>query len=265
VSPALTMLTAGFLAAQTVNPSLAAPTAKCNCQNNPSTIYSQPTQPVNGQFGGLFRPSSSNGIMVASADDRPSLLSKLQGLFGKKKEVDSDAVAPVTVEPPTAKPGPFRIMQRLPAGQPNTNEPATVAPGAAPAPGKVVQPVTYQAVPPNQAAPAPIPATSSGSAIATTVVPPSRPNRLSEDLVNKVGHETDYSWITGQLRIENGLYVIHYATPEVVDQHSGHLTLTADRDMRGFQDGDFVSIRGNVVSGNGRAMYRVSHIDRLPR
>jgi len=35
-----------------------------------------------------------------------------------------------------------------------------------------------------------------------------------------VGHESDYSWITGQIRIENGQHVIHYAAPEVVDAHN---------------------------------------------
>ena len=75
------------------------------------------------------------------------------------------------------------------------------------------------------------------------MVAPSRPNRISPELVGKVGHETDYSWITGQLRIENGRYVIHYAAPEVIDAHNGSLVLSSDRDLRGFQDGDFVSVR----------------------
>ena len=98
------------------------------------------------------------------------------------------------------------------------------------------------------------------------VVAPSRPNRISPELVTKVGHETDYSWITGQLRIENGRYVIHYAAPEVIDTHNGSLVLSSERDLRGFQDGDFVSVRGSVAgSVGGRSSYRVTNIDRLPR
>jgi len=40
--------------------------------------------------------------------------------------------------------------------------------------------------------------------------------------------------------------------------------LTSERDLRGFQDGDFVSVRGSVArGGNGRSLYRLTNIDRL--
>ena len=50
------------------------------------------------------------------------------------------------------------------------------------------------------------------------------------------------------------------------DAHNGSLVLTSERDLRGFHDGDFVSVRGSLAGrANGRSLYRVTNIDRLPR
>lgn len=259
VGPTFSLLAAGLLVAQTAEPPVT-PGKTCNCQKGATTTgYVQPvtSTPAPSQgpvVGRLFR-GDSNTI----TDDRPSLFSRVQGLFKK----NTPATEPATIEPPVEqpKPGLSRFM-RMPAGQP-TGQPAatqTTAPTAVPAaPVKTVQPVTYQATPATQ--------TSGNLSIASSVTPPaSRPNRISPDLVGKVGHETDYSWITGQLHIENGSYVIHYATPEVVDQHNGSLVLSTTQDLRGYQDGDFVSVRGTIAGGaGGRATYRLTGIDRLPR
>lgn len=276
-----TMLAAGLLIAQSAAPT-SDPSKPCPCQKNAAQGYVQPVavSPSGGSnspglFRGLFKTDES-----VVQEERPNIFSRISGFFKK-----SDAPETIyNTEPPVEAPraNPFRLMQRLPSGQP-ANEPGTIAiptsvPGTTqvpPAPVKV-NPVTYQAVPPGQPAPAPqsVPAvkpvagmTVSGSnVIKSTDLPPSRPNRISPELVNKVGHEADYSWITGQLRIENGLYVIHYAPPEVIDQYHGSLVLTSERDLRGFQDGDFVSVRGRVAGGvNGRMMYRLQSIDRLQR
>jgi hypothetical protein len=221
----------------------------------------------------------------------------VQGLFGVKK--DAETFEPGTATPyqqavsyqqgvpiqnaAQGAPAPNRMIQRLPAGQPQptfsqpyptmnqpqptfNNSGAALVPLSA-APARAVQPVTYQGVPSTQIPPAAVavnPAVS-GSVVQNGVAP-SRPNRISPELAGKVGHESDYSWITGQLRIENGRYVIHYASPEVVDTHDGSLVLSTDRDLRGFQDGDFVSVRGSVAGATGgRSQYRLTSIDRLPR
>ncbi len=263
MSPTFTILAAGLLVAQTADQSLYGGKT-CPCQNKgASTGVIQPvaaTQPSG--FPSLpslnvFRGSSEP---AATAAPRPTLLAKMQGMFGKKSAVESiePSAIPTTPTVPSATPGQYRQMQRLPEGQPNGTTP--VAPNAMPAaPVKSVQPISYQGVPVNQTA-----VTTDGAG-SKSVVPGTRPNRISADLVDKVGRDPNFGWITGQLRIENGVHVIHYATPEVVDQHNGSLMLTSDRDLRGFQDGDFVSVHGQVAGGAGRTTYRVTNIDRLPR
>lgn len=260
MGPTFTLLAAGLLATQTANP--AAPT--CNCQKHQAAASGQAAvqtaaaEPSPGLFRGIFRSKSEPAPV---AEERP-ILSRLQNLFGGKKDADSHEEAN-TNEPPVVqapRPLPSRPVQRMPVGQPTATQP-TQPISAAPV---NVQPVTFQGVPVGQPTAAPE-ASISASAPGVTVAPPTRPNRISADLVSKVGHETDYSWITGQLHIENGMYVIHYATPETVDAHQGSLVLLSDRDLRGFQDGDFVSVRGQVTGANGRAVYRLTNIDRLPR
>ena len=262
VGPTFTLLAAGLLAAQTAEPSVTnSAKPPCNCQKNQQTSgYVQPvaaTAPATG-FS-LFRGKNETVV----AEERPSLWSKFTSVFKKSEPTEPPTY---TTEPPVEAPkgGPFRLMQRLPAGQP-TNEPAPTPVPAAPV---KVSPITYQGVPVNQPTNPVTPVSGTvqaGNVIKSTELPPSRPNRISPDVAGKVGHETDYSWITGQLRIENGLYVIHYATPETVDRHNGSLVLQSERDLRGFQDGDFVSVRGSIVGANGRSMYRLTNIDRLPR
>lgn len=299
VGSTFTILAAGLLVAQSAasgpapiptNAPTNDPSKPCNCQKNATQGYVQPVAVAPsagsgspGLFRGLFKGDES-----VVTEERPTIFSRIGGIFKK-----NDAAQPAPIysnEPPVEapRPGPFRMMQRLPAGQP-TNEPGalSIPANAPPATTQIPPaPVKYTAVPPGQPAPAPVvvpqsaptttpaikPVSATGTTVSgtnvikTTDLPPSRPNRISPDLVNKVGHETDYSWITGQLHIEGGFYVIHYATPEVIDQYNGSLVLTADRDLRGFQDGDFVSVRGQVAGGvNGRVMYRVQSIDRLQR
>ena len=264
MSPTFAILAASLFVAQTVDPAATSTGKTCPCQKNatPSVIQPVAATTTSSGFGlGLFR---GNSEPAAPAQPRPTFLAKVQGFFGKKTPTETAEPSIVRPEPTVeqTRPGQFRQMQPLPVGQPGATTPS--APNSIPAaPVKVVQPVSYQGVPTNQMVP-----TSDGAPIVNskTIVPGTRPNRISQDLIGKVGHEADYSWITGQLRIENGVPVIHYATPEVVDQHNGSLALTSDRDLRGFQDGDFVSVRGQVSgSANGRATYRVSNIDRMSR
>jgi hypothetical protein len=265
VSPTITILAAGLLTAQTPHPALNFG-KPCDCQKGGANGHIQPvaaTSSSPGLFRGLFRTSSDPVPVVT---ERSTILSRIQGFFGKKSEVETVEPAPIVMQQQVdpSQPGPFRLMQRLPAGpQPSGNNlgvPITPAPLPA-APAKVLLPISYQGVPPSEASDV-----LNAGATQSSVVPSTGPSRISQDLIGKVGHETDYSWITGQLRVENGSYVIHYAAPDVVDAHHGSVVLTSEREIRGFQDGDFVSIRGSLAGrANGRTLYRVTHMDRLPR
>lgn len=92
---------------------------------------------------------------------------------------------------------------------------------------------------PAQTAPAQVtPGTSAAPAKASALLP---------KFVNKVGHEDDFSWITGQLGQVGGRWTIHYATPETVDRYHGTLVLAGSVDMSSYQVGDLVSVHGGVI------------------
>jgi hypothetical protein len=88
-----------------------------------------------------------------------------------------------------------------------------------------------------------------------------RKTPLRPALANKVGRDDKFAWITGQLEIENGTYVIYYATPETIDPHNGRLVLAPQIDMKQFRPGDLITVEGQVqtrasLRGN-TASYRV--------
>jgi hypothetical protein len=73
---------------------------------------------------------------------------------------------------------------------------------------------------------------------------------LTLAMAEKSGHDANFSWITGQLRNENGKWIVYYSTPEVVDRFSGHLTLNvASNQISNFRDGDLVSLEGHLAKG----------------
>lgn len=267
MGPTFSMMAAGLLVAQTSNPFALNNGKPCACQQNAPAGYIQPVANSSpGILKGLFQSNATPA--PTPVEERPTLFARVQGFFGKKTQ--SDTFEPATAMPVQQvnqpMPAQYRTIQRLPTGQPQPNGAEIGAPlvPLSAAPARALQPVTYQAVPSNQipAAAVTLNPAASDNVPPASVNMPSRPNRISPELVSKVGHESDYSWITGQIRIENGRHVIHYAPPEVIDAHNGSLTLSSDRDLRGFQDGDFVSIRGSIA---GRSLYRVTSIDRLPR
>ncbi|MFO0863498.1 MAG: hypothetical protein U0744_02355, partial [Gemmataceae bacterium] len=111
---------------------------------------------------------------------------------------------------------------------------------------------------------------SSPAAIPTAKVPASpaelasRPNRISPALADKVGRDEKFAWITGQLRNENGRWVLWYATPEVIDPYDGHLPIMTEMDMSKFRDGDLVSVHGQVVTQGRTVSYRTQRVDPIP-
>lgn len=89
-------------------------------------------------------------------------------------------------------------------------------------------------------------------------------------LVNKIGRDEKFEWITGQLVTENGGFVIYYATPETVDAYHGRVALQPQTDMSKFRSGDLISVRGQLVQRGGRIgragpVYRVTAADLIER
>ncbi|MBI1831445.1 MAG: hypothetical protein HYR84_08350 [Planctomycetes bacterium] len=97
------------------------------------------------------------------------------------------------------------------------------------------------------------------------IVPPTNAKSpIMPHLANKIGRDERFEWITGQFEIENGNFVLYYATPETIDKYNGRIVLSPNQaDLSQFRKGDLVSVRGQLVQRPiGQSMipiYRVSH------
>jgi hypothetical protein len=96
--------------------------------------------------------------------------------------------------------------------------------------------------------------------------PPSAPHQ--------VGHEHDYSWVTGYLyyvHADGGRWVLRYAALDQVDRYGGSVVLAAGMDMGNYREGDLVTVHGKVLSEGratrslGGALYCVEVIEMVER
>jgi hypothetical protein len=90
----------------------------------------------------------------------------------------------------------------------------------------------------------------------------------------KVGHETDYSWITGHLfyvHADGGKWVLRYTGVAETDAYGGSVVLTPTVEMRNYREGDLVNVYGEVLNDGrsarplGGALYRVNSIQMVER
>jgi hypothetical protein len=276
VAPTIGLLTAALLVAQ----SPATPTAPstCPCRKNNNISQVQYVQPVPADIA----PGSGYVTSApAPATDNHPILTRIRNFFrGSDATADANATV-ITNEPPVE---PKRLWRPLPT----TTSPTVVTPISAPvaspsiqaiptapsalpaAPVKIITPISPSStsVPVNSSMIAtpnsrlsPVSMTTPATTVARV---PSGPSKISPDLLNKVGHADDFTWITGQIRIENGVHVLHYATPETVDRFGGHVVLTSDKDLRSVPEGAYVCVRGNVAQTAGsQTIYRVQALDIL--
>lgn len=102
---------------------------------------------------------------------------------------------------------------------------------------------------------------------AATTPPASNFGVILPKFAGKIGHEEDYTWVTGQLGQLNGQWVIYYATPGEVDNFGGKLVLNYRGDMRGLQIGDLITVSGGLTAQNGRlgGAYQVNTLSLLER
>ena len=295
MAPTFSLLTAALLAAQSpVTP--AAPASTCPCMKNNNNISQvQYVAPVPADIAPSSGSYVTSAPAPAPAPDNHPILSRIRNFFrGSDAKVETDQ-AVISNEPPMEQ---TRLWRPLPTTT-TTSAPTMVTPVSAPvaspaiqaiptntvtptalppAPVKIVTPVSSPSIPVNAPTAPSLPVNSSMIATpnssvsqvsmnvpATTVTPlPSRPSKISPDLINKVGHADDFTWITGQVRIENGVHVLHYATPDTVDRYNGHVALTSDKDLRNIPEGAYVCVRGNVAqSTSSVTTYRVQALDIL--
>ena len=240
--------------------------------------------------------SWNNGVQQASWVDNRPVLSRIRNWFNRSEPSSSTRTdvqpsigqpvtpstsatnefqfrrLPTTNEPPLNTPAASSPAKAgvVPAAQPKPAVPATQKPGQINAPSAApltieVEPIEFRSAGSAKAV-APTVTSTFSPPIATVAKPSNRPNHISARFVDKVGQPGDYSWITGQLEVRNGAYIIHYATPETVDQHNGSLQLAVDAKMLGnVRHGDLVSVHGGVVQQSGRTQYRVQAIDLIER
>jgi hypothetical protein len=91
---------------------------------------------------------------------------------------------------------------------------------------------------------------------------------------DRIGHEDDYSWITGHLfyvRADGGRWVLRYTLPDQVDKFGGSVVLAPGVEMKNFREGDLVCVTGRVLDESrtspslGGALYRVDTINIVER
>jgi hypothetical protein len=114
-----------------------------------------------------------------------------------------------------------------------------------------------------------------GSApVPTTTVTAMRPNfDLADKELKQVGHETDYSWITGKLFRApgaSGRFVIRYTAPYEEDRYGGAVQLGSSPLLANYHEGDLICVHGKVLGGSSarsaaNAAYEVHSVDLIER
>jgi hypothetical protein len=141
----------------------------------------------------------------------------------------------------------------------------TTVPVAAPSANPAIAQVSYSVyaqVPRPQPAP-------------VTAVTATQPHiQVGNKFQDLIGHEGDYSWITGQLyyvHTDGGMWVVRYAHVDEVDKYGGSVVLTPTVEMKNFREGDLVNVCGEILNNGipvrplGGALYRVNSIQMVER
>ncbi len=94
---------------------------------------------------------------------------------------------------------------------------------------------------------------------------------VADKFKNRLGHEADYTWITGQLYRLGNMWVLRYALAEEKDRHGGSVLLTASADMQNFREGDLVAVVGQIINGGRHSeqipcpVYRATEVNLVER
>jgi hypothetical protein len=207
-------------------------------------------------------PSQSSGPLGLGIRDR------VRNLFGMQPTAPTYQTYQVQQVPGTMP------MQQVPGTMPMQQVPGTMpmqqVPGnmymrpATTAEPPVVQQSSHTAYSPvyNAAAAAPV-----------ANVPPTN-LKVAEKYLEKIGHEQDYSWITGHLfyvHTDGGKWVLRYTAVDEIDRYGGSVVLTPTVEMKNYREGDLVNVFGEVLNNGqsarplGGALYRVNSIQLIER
>ena len=97
---------------------------------------------------------------------------------------------------------------------------------------------------------------------------PKNPFDLARRYQGKAFASPDYSKLTGQLffvHTDGGVWVVRYAPISQEDRYGGSVVLARDIDMSKYEDGDLVSINGEVLADKvnlplGGALYHAATV-----
>lgn len=191
----------------------------------PPVVTQQPSQPSQRPILGFF-----------TREDRP-ILNRIQGWF---KRDDPQQ------QPPQGYRSGQVIRDPAPPTTPPAFNPPMPAPGGSDFPRRLPNPSSQASFPAD-----PLAKESTGIS-ATDIQLASlqqaiQNSPIRRDLANKIGRDEKFEWITGQFEIENGNFVLYYATPETVDKYNGRIVLLPDKtDLKQYRRGDLISVRGQV-------------------
>jgi hypothetical protein len=181
--------------------------------------------------------------------------------------LDPPVRSPVPATPPAVVPWGSLAPAQRPMGQSPYHAIRHPPPGHIPFPA--AQP-TAAPVHPAWALPAPG-APPTAEVIPTSAAPVAEVRRDPQELV---GHELDYSSITGYLyyvRTDGGRWVLRYARLDQVDRFGGSVVLAPAVEMRNYREGDLVTVHGEILDEGracrslGGARYRVNSIVMVER
>jgi hypothetical protein len=124
--------------------------------------------------------------------------------------------------------------------------------------------------PPATSATSTPPAAKTNNSAPITKVTAMRPNfELADKDLKVVGHETDYSWITGKLMHAPGAsdrWVLYYTAPYEQDRYGGLITLGSSPLLASYHEGDLICVHGKALAGrSGSASYEVHSVDLIDR
>ncbi len=209
----------------------------------------------------------SNGVLVpysgpqgATVTQQPvdnhPLLTKIQGWFGKRS-TPTNTIPMETAPPPTIVNSPTPKIITMPTTTPQSLPAAPAAVPAADYPRKM--PTSLQ----SPAAGSEVHVTPNAGTVSPAVLSSTLPVPAKSPILpanaNRIGRDEKFAWVTGQLEMEKGQYVLYYATPETVDPYHGRIMLNPQRvDLHMFHSGDLVSMRGQLLTGHGTPVYQLT-------